>query len=81
MYFTYVLQSATSNKIYIGQTNNLHDRIRRHNNSRNIYTKHKRPWELIFSREFQSRTDAVKIEKRLKSFKNKDYLLKWIKEN
>ena len=81
MYFTYVLQSLTSNKLYVGQTNNLQDRIQRHNNSRNIYTKNKGPWKLIFSREFKSRTEAVKLEKRLKSFKNKDYLLKWVKEN
>ena len=81
MYFTYVLQSITSNTIYVGQTNNLQDRIQRHNNSRNIYTKNKGPWKLIFSREFKSRTEALKLEKRLKSFKNKDYLLKWVKEN
>ncbi len=78
MFFTYILQSVSSGKFYIGQTNNLQDRIHRHNNSRNIYTKNKGPWKLVYYKEFDTRTEALKLEKRLKSLKNKDYLLKWI---
>ena len=66
--------------IYIGQTNNLHERIQRHNQNRNKYTKNKGPWQLIFSRSFTTRKEAVGLERKLKSFKNKNYLVNWIKE-
>ena len=39
MYYTYVLQSLTSGIFYIGQTNNLEDRLKWHNQNRNTYTK------------------------------------------
>ena len=79
-YFTYVLQSLATRKTYIGQTSNIIDRITRHNSSRNIYTKNKGPWKLIFIKEFSTRTEAITREKKLKCFKSRDYLLKWIRD-
>jgi putative endonuclease len=79
MFYTYVLQSSTTSKTYIGQTNNLEDRLTRHNASRNDYTRNRGPRELIFYREFNKRAEAIELEKKLKSFKNKNYLLNWIK--
>jgi predicted GIY-YIG superfamily endonuclease len=35
---------------------------------------------LIFSQAFESRADAMALETKLKSFKNKDYLLVWIEQ-
>ena len=78
MFYTYIIQSETSGIIYIGQTNNLADRIYRHNHNRNKYTKNKGPWKLIYFREFNSRKDAVALEGKLKQFKNKKFLLEWI---
>jgi len=40
----------------------------------------KGPWKIIFSREFETRAEAVRLEKKLKSFKNKEYLVEWIKK-
>lgn len=37
MYYTYILQSDRTGKLYIGHTNNLEDRIRRHNSGENMY--------------------------------------------
>ena len=79
MFYTYIIQSSTTSKLYIGQTNNLEDRLRRHNESRNEYTKNRGPWELIYHHEFKTRSEAVELEKELKSFKNKNYILNWIK--
>jgi putative endonuclease len=81
MYFTYILQSTTSGIIYIGQTNNIEDRLRRHNSNQNKWTKNKGPWKLLFSQQFATRSEAMAMEKKLKSFKNKTYLLDWIVEN
>ena len=78
MYSTYVIKSVSQDILYIGHTNNLEDRIKRHNSNRNKYTAGKGPWELIFSCDFASRKEAVQLEKKLKSYKNKKYLLDWI---
>ena len=79
MNYTYILQSEKTSQLYIGQTNNILDRITRHNGNRNKWTKGKGPWKLIYVKEFETRSEAMKLEKRLKGFKNKDYTIQWVK--
>jgi len=81
MFYTYILQSESTNKLYIGQTNNLESRINKHNNNKNFTTKNKGPWKLIFSKEFDSRSEAMIFEKKLKMIKNKEYLQNSIIKN
>jgi putative endonuclease len=68
-YYVYIIKSA-SGIHYIGQTNNLSDRILRHNNNRNKFTKGKGPWDLVISFQVNSRSQAVKLESYLKNMKN-----------
>jgi putative endonuclease len=77
-YFTYILQSETNGQLYIGQTNNLSDRLQRHNTNRNNYTKGCGPWMIIFSKQFDTRSEAILLEMKLKSWKNKEKILEWI---
>jgi len=79
MYYTYIIESISRGSLYIGQTNNISDRINRHNTNQNKYTKNKGPWKLIFYKEFNTRSEAVKLELKLKSIKNKTFLLEKIK--
>jgi putative endonuclease len=79
MYYTYIIKSISNGILYIGQTNNLSDRIKRHNTNQNKYTKNKGLWELIFYKEFNTRSEAVKLELKLKSIKNKTFLLEKLK--
>jgi putative endonuclease len=78
MYYTYIIQSETTEKLYIGQTNNLQARINRHNSDKNFTTKNKSPWKLLYSKEFETRSEAMNYKKELKSIKNKNYSLKLI---
>ena len=64
MYYCYILQSQTTGKLYIGQTNNLQDRISRHNAGANPATRNKGPWELLFSLGFETRADAMAMERK-----------------
>ncbi|HJY63261.1 MAG TPA: GIY-YIG nuclease family protein [Ignavibacteria bacterium] len=77
-YFTYIIQSESIGKLYIGQTSNIRERLFRHNSNQSLSTRNKGPWKLIFCREFESRTDAIKLESTLKSFKNRNRILRWI---
>ena len=69
MFYVYVLQSEKDSKLYIGQTNNLEDRISRHNKGEVVSTKNRRPFKLLISKSFSTRTEAVSTEKYLKSLK------------
>ena len=80
MYYTYVIKSTSLDIFYIGQTNDLDDRIKRHNQNRNKFTKNKGPWMLIYSNSFQTRAEAIQLEMKFKSFKSKEYLQNWIEQ-
>ncbi|MBE2281607.1 MAG: GIY-YIG nuclease family protein [Ignavibacteriaceae bacterium] len=80
-FYTYILQSEISGKLYIGQTHDLEDRLFRHNSNQSLSTKNKGPWKLIFSKEYSSRSEAVLLEKKLKAFKNTTRILRWIELN
>ena len=70
MYSCYVLESITSGRLYIGLTNDVSDRLRRHNEGINLSTRNRWPWIMIFQKDFNTRTEAVALEKKLKAFKN-----------
>lgn len=67
-----------SEKYYIGQTNNLERRLFYHNSGYSKSTKSGIPWKLVYQEEYESRLEAMKREKQLKSNKNKSYLEKII---
>jgi putative endonuclease len=82
MFWVYILYSEKLRKFYIGQTENLENRLSYHNdNLRNrIWTKRGIPWELIAKKEFASRAESMKMESFIKRMKNKEYLTGLIKE-
>jgi putative endonuclease len=77
-YYVYILQSITSDKYYIGQTNDLERRLHYHNSGYSKSTKSGVPWNLVYKEEFQSRAEAMKRERQLKSYKSVSYLKKII---
>ncbi len=66
MYFVYILYSEKLKRYYVGSTNNIPDRLRRHNSGQGSYTKKGIPWTLIKSYEISSRPEAVRLEMRIK---------------
>jgi len=68
MYFyTYVLQSNTDKKFYIGWTDNLSARIRKHNQGLVKSTARRKPFKLIYYEACLSKTKAILREKQLKT--------------
>ncbi|HTP79740.1 MAG TPA: GIY-YIG nuclease family protein [Bacteroidota bacterium] len=67
MYHVYVLRSRVNGKYYVGQTSNLETRIKKHNWGESRSTKSGRPWELVYSESFHTRTEAIRQERFLKS--------------
>ena len=73
-YFLYIIQSEIDDSFYIGTTQNLDDRISRHNQGRSKYTKQKRPWNLVYTEEHPDRSSAMKKEYALKRRKSREYI-------
>jgi len=80
MYFTYVLYSSTFNKIYVGQSADINQRLKTHNSSDNTgWTSHFQPWKMIYFEEFSSRTEAMKRENELKTARGRLFVWELVK--
>ncbi|MFM9988817.1 GIY-YIG nuclease family protein [Flavobacterium sp.] len=74
MFFVYILFSESNNRYYIRQSNNLEDRIHRHNSGYEIATKSGTPWKLIHHFQLQTRSEAMLLEKKIKKRDAKRFL-------
>jgi len=77
-FYVYIIRSKLDNTLYVGHTNNIQERLQRHNQGRSQYTKSKRPWALVYKEEFPNRAKAMRKEVTLKSLHRKDLLLEII---
>jgi len=78
VYYVYILK-LSNNTYYTGHTDNLVERIRRHNKGDVPHTKKFRPVELVYYSAFKTKVKASEVEKYLKSgsgiaFRNKRLL-------
>jgi putative endonuclease len=62
MYFVYILFSLKDKRTYVGYTNELGQRLQKHNTGQVRSTKHRRPLELLFTEKFQTGQEAKKRE-------------------
>lgn len=66
MNYTYILR-CKDGTLYTGWTNNLEKRIKDHNNGNGAkYTKPRRPVELVYYEEFQTKEEAMRREYAIK---------------
>jgi putative endonuclease len=62
MYFVYILQSTIDGSLFTGQTNNLINRLKRHNQGQVKTTKLKLPYDLGYYETYNSRSEAMHRE-------------------
>lgn len=80
MFYTYILYSKTTKSFYKGSTNNLIERLKRHNNAYEKATKSGVPWILVWSTIKHSRSEAQILEFKLKNLSIKrtcEFILKY----
>jgi putative endonuclease len=73
-YVVYILYSESLGKYYVGHTNNIKERLKRHNTGRSTYTSKGMPWNLAKEYLCASRSEAVQLEKEIKSRGIKRYI-------
>jgi putative endonuclease len=71
MHYTYILESESNGKYYIGTTDNIDRRLEEHNSGLNKSTKSGIPWKLKRLESFRIINQAYKREKFLKSRKSR----------
>jgi putative endonuclease len=74
MYTAYIIFSKSSLKYYTGQTDNLENRLNRHNTGLSLSTKSGKPWELIYQIQLSTRSEAMRLEQKIKKRGAKRYL-------
>ena len=67
MHHVYAIKSKLRKYIYVGMTNNLERRFFQHNTGKEKTTAFYKPFDIILDEEYQTRQEARKREKYLKS--------------
>ncbi len=73
-FYVYLLISKNNDNIisYVGYTNNLENRLSKHNSSKGAKFTRGRKWEMIYKKAYKTKSEAIKEEHKLK----KNYLLR-----
>jgi len=79
-HYVYILKSLNDHKFYIGETTDVKARLNYHNSGSQRSTKGRTPFELVLFEEFENRTEALKREKQIKSWKGGNSFKKLIQE-
>lgn len=74
MFFVYAIKSEVRNYIYVGLTDNFDRRLLQHNSGQNITTRAYTPFVVVLVEFYETRPEARKREKYLKSGIGKEYL-------
>ena len=73
-WFVYIIQSLFDGSFYVGVTHDLDLRVQRHNDGWSRSTKGKRPWKLVHSEPFSTKSEALKRESEIKRMKRRKYI-------
>jgi len=67
VYYFYILQSNRDGKFYYGHTDNLKQRLKKHQEGLTRSTKSRRPLELVYYESFTTRKEALSREHQFKN--------------
>ena len=67
-YYVYMLKCITPKikKTYVGYTNNLVKRLKKHNNSKGAKSTKGFKWKIIYKKKFSTKSKAMSYEYKLK---------------
>ena len=72
-YYVYMIKSISfaTNKTYVGYTNNLILRLKKHNSNKGAKSTKGYKWLLIYNKKFKTKGEAMSYEYKLKKDRNK----------
>ncbi len=78
--YLYIIQSQSTNRYYIGVSENVENRLNQHNSGNTRSTRNKGPWKLNFAQKFANKKEAMAEERKLKKWKSRTILEKIIRD-
>ena len=77
-YFVYILMSISTikKKTYVGYTNNLTKRLKKHNSNKGAKSTKGYKWKIIYKKKFSTKSKAMIYEYKLKKNKKKRFEIK-----
>ncbi|PIP87469.1 endonuclease [Candidatus Campbellbacteria bacterium CG22_combo_CG10-13_8_21_14_all_36_13] len=81
MFIVYAIYNQKHNKIYIGQTKDIEDRLDLHKSKvfhKSYTSRFDGQWKLIYKEQVPDRQTALRREKELKSFRGREFIKKYI---
>ena len=70
-FYFYILFSSQADKYYIGHTNDLSERLRKHNSKHSGFTGKNDDWQIVYSESYDTKPEAYARERQLKKWKNR----------
>ena len=70
----YVLQSETTGRYYVGQSEHLNERVAYHNANYSKALTYRGPWKLVYTEEYATRGEAVRRERYIKRQKDRRFI-------
>ena len=76
MYTVYAIYNQQADKIYIGQTKSLEERIKLHNSHalKGYTSRFQGEWLVIYQESVATRSEALAREKQLKSYRGREFI-------
>ena len=80
MFYIYAILNKSADKLYIGQTIDVANRLNEHNNHtfKGYTARYQGEWELIYTESVATRSEPIKREKQLKSFRGREFVKRYI---
>jgi putative endonuclease len=69
MFKIYILQSLKNGRYYIGSTEDVDNRLEKHNAGLVRSTKGFIPWKIVYTENYNTRSDAYRREMEIKKYK------------
>ena len=67
-FYVYLIKTVNSkiNKSYVGYTNDLQNRLKKHNSNKGAKSTKGHMWKLVYKKKFDKKVDAMSYEYNLK---------------
>ncbi len=69
MCVVYILRSLKSERYYVGSTSDMEKRLIEHNRGKNISTRGRGPFVVVYTEEYHTKAEAIRRELEIKSYK------------
>ena len=80
-YFTYILYSIRLRRFYIGCSRDTEVRLKKHLSKHNGFTGKAKDWREYLKEEYDTKSPALRRERQLKSWKNKERIWQFIERS